>query len=174
MLKLGKYRHFKGGEYEVVGLVKHSETLEEMVLYKHFGQEELWVRPLAMFTEEVERDGQKMPRFEYIGDCPKKYNKLIRDNIAENIIKHGGQVVFHVANEEEFWKKLNEKLLEEANEFVVAKTDDERIEEMGDLFEVINKICAYKKLSHDSIETVMVKKAAKKGKFEKRIILEQC
>ncbi len=64
-LKLGKYRHFKGNEYEVIAIAKHSETLEEMVVYK--GEHGIWVRPLAMFTEEIERDGKKFMRFEYIG-----------------------------------------------------------------------------------------------------------
>lgn len=63
---LGKYRHFKGGMYEVVGVTKHSETLEEMVLYRHDGEEEMWVRPYNMFFEEIERDGKKMQRFEKI------------------------------------------------------------------------------------------------------------
>jgi len=66
-LKLGKYRHYKGNEYEVIGIAKHSETLEELVVYKAlYGNYDLWIRPLAMFTEEVEVDGKKVPRFQYI------------------------------------------------------------------------------------------------------------
>jgi len=65
-IKLGIYEHFKGGKYEVIGFAKHSETLEKMVLYKHEGEEELWVRPLSMFLETVERDGKVMPRFKFI------------------------------------------------------------------------------------------------------------
>lgn len=60
---LGKYRHFKGGEYEVVGIAKHSETEEEMVVYKNAMDGSLWVRPYAMFNEVIERDGKKMLRF---------------------------------------------------------------------------------------------------------------
>jgi cyclomaltodextrinase / maltogenic alpha-amylase / neopullulanase len=68
MLKLGKYRHYKGNEYEVIGVAKHSETLEDLVVYRAlYGNCGLWVRPLKMFTEEVEIDGKKIPRFEYIG-----------------------------------------------------------------------------------------------------------
>jgi hypothetical protein len=68
MLELGKYRHYKGNEYEVIGVAKHSETMEELVVYRAlYGEEELWVRPLEMFTEEVEVDGKMIPRFEYIG-----------------------------------------------------------------------------------------------------------
>ena len=69
MLKLGKYKHFKGNEYEVIGIAKNSETMEEMVVYKALYEEgELWVRPLKMFEEEVEVDGQNVPRFKYIGE----------------------------------------------------------------------------------------------------------
>lgn len=68
-MKLGKYRHYKGKEYEVIGIAKHSETLEELVVYKALYDEgDLWVRPLKMFEEEVEVGGQKIPRFEYVGN----------------------------------------------------------------------------------------------------------
>ncbi len=68
-IKLGKYRHFKGNEYEVIGVAKHSETLEEMVIYRAlYGDGELWVRPVAMWDETVERDGKTFRRFEYIGE----------------------------------------------------------------------------------------------------------
>ena len=68
MLKVGKYRHYKGKEYEVIGIAKHSETLEELVVYQAlYGERGVWVRPVKMFFEEVEVDGKKMPRFEYIG-----------------------------------------------------------------------------------------------------------
>ena len=69
MLKLGKYRHFKGNEYEVIGIAKNSETLEETVVYKAlYGKNELWVRPLSMWNETVERDGKTFKRFTYIGE----------------------------------------------------------------------------------------------------------
>ncbi len=68
-LKPGKYRHFKGGEYELIGIAKHSETLEPMVVYRAlYGEGGLWVRPAAMWTETVERNGYKGPRFLYLGD----------------------------------------------------------------------------------------------------------
>ncbi|HUX35866.1 MAG TPA: DUF1653 domain-containing protein [Candidatus Paceibacterota bacterium] len=67
MPKLGRYKHYKGNEYEVIGVAKHSETLEEMVVYRAlYGSHDLWVRTLKMFVEEIEVDGKKMPRFEYI------------------------------------------------------------------------------------------------------------
>ncbi len=61
---VGRYRHYKGGEYDVVGTVRHSETLETMTLYRAlYGQKGLWVRPAAMFNETVVIDGVKQPRF---------------------------------------------------------------------------------------------------------------
>ena len=68
-IKLGKYRHFKGMEYEVLGVAKHSESLEEMVVYRAlYGEGGLWVRPASMWEETVERDGVSYRRFTYIGD----------------------------------------------------------------------------------------------------------
>ena len=64
----GKYRHFKGGEYQVQGVARHSETQELLVVYTPlYGEGGLWVRPLTMFQQAVMRDGQELPRFEYIG-----------------------------------------------------------------------------------------------------------
>ncbi|MCI7138404.1 MAG: DUF1653 domain-containing protein [Oscillospiraceae bacterium] len=69
MIKPGRYRHFKGREYEVIGVAKHSETLEEMVVYRQlYGEHGLWVRPASMWEETVERDGKTYKRFTYIGD----------------------------------------------------------------------------------------------------------
>lgn len=66
-IKLGKYKHFKGNEYHVLGIAKNSETLEEMVVYKAlYGDGGLWVRPASMWNETVERDGKVFKRFEYI------------------------------------------------------------------------------------------------------------
>jgi cyclomaltodextrinase / maltogenic alpha-amylase / neopullulanase len=68
MFKLGEYRHYKGNKYEVIGIATHSETLEELVVYRAlYGERGLWVRPLTMFLEEVEVDGKRMPRFQYMG-----------------------------------------------------------------------------------------------------------
>lgn len=66
-IKLGKYRHFKGNEYEVIGVAKHSETLEPMVVYKAlYGEGGLWVRPAEMWNETVNKDGYQGPRFQFI------------------------------------------------------------------------------------------------------------
>lgn len=68
-MKPGRYRHYKGNYYEVIGVARHSETEEELVVYRClYGDFSLWVRPLAMFTESVEVDGREVPRFEFRGD----------------------------------------------------------------------------------------------------------
>ena len=63
-LRPGRYRHYKGNLYEVIGIARHSETEEEMVVYrKLYGDHSLWVRPLTMFQEQVEVNGRLVPRF---------------------------------------------------------------------------------------------------------------
>ena len=65
----GRYRHFKGNEYQVLGVARHSETEEEMVVYRAlYGEGGLWVRPAAMWLENVTRNGVTQPRFTYIGE----------------------------------------------------------------------------------------------------------
>ena len=67
-LQIGKYRHFKGMEYEVIGVARHSETEEPMVVYRAlYGEGGLWVRPLSMWMEQVDRDDYHGPRFSYVG-----------------------------------------------------------------------------------------------------------
>lgn len=69
MLRPGRYRHFKGREYEVLGIARHSETEEELVVYRAlYGDFGLWVRPVSMWNETVERDGKTFRRFTYIGE----------------------------------------------------------------------------------------------------------
>lgn len=66
-IKKGIYRHFKGNMYEVVGMALHSETVEEMVIYKAlYGEGKTWVRPLSMWDEEVEFEGKKAKRFTFV------------------------------------------------------------------------------------------------------------
>ncbi|MDX1535733.1 MAG: DUF1653 domain-containing protein [Candidatus Spechtbacterales bacterium] len=66
-LKMGKYRHFKGAEYEVLGIARHSETQEELVVYKAlYGDGNLWARPIDMFIERVEKENYNGPRFKFI------------------------------------------------------------------------------------------------------------
>lgn len=65
----GIYEHFKGNRYEVLGVARHSETLEEFVMYRAlYGDHSLWVRPIQMFLETVEHNGKTMPRFRYVGE----------------------------------------------------------------------------------------------------------
>lgn len=71
-IKLGKYKHYKGKYYQVLGIAHHSETLEKLVIYKalysseEFGKNAIWVRPISMFLEDVKKDGHKIPRFKFI------------------------------------------------------------------------------------------------------------
>ena len=68
-IKPGRYRHFKGNEYRVLYLARHSETLEPMVVYQAlYGEHGIWVRPASMWNETVERSGQRLRRFTYLGD----------------------------------------------------------------------------------------------------------
>jgi len=68
-IKPGKYTHFKGGAYEVIAMAKHSETLEEMVVYQAlYGDGGIWVRPAVMWDEIVEYEGRRVKRFSYVGE----------------------------------------------------------------------------------------------------------
>jgi hypothetical protein len=68
-IRPGRYRHFKGNEYEVIGVARHSESLEPMVVYRPlYGERGLWVRPAGMFEEPVVHEGVAQPRFRYIAE----------------------------------------------------------------------------------------------------------
>ena len=68
-IRPGRWRHFKGNEYQVLGLARHSETLEDMVVYRAlYGDGSLWVRPASMWNEMVTRDGKTQRRFTYVGE----------------------------------------------------------------------------------------------------------
>lgn len=67
-IKPGRYRHYKGNEYTVLGVARHSETLEQLVVYRQeYGDHGLWVRPATMFAEMVTQDGISIPRFNFLG-----------------------------------------------------------------------------------------------------------
>lgn len=99
----------------------------------------------------------------------RKYNKLVRDKIPEYIKSRGKIPVIHIASDKEYWRKLKEKLLEEGREFLRS----EEIEEVADIEETIDAICQYKKFSRKDILAIKKKKASERGKFKKRIILEE-
>ena len=68
-MRPGRYRHYKGKDYQVIGLARHSETEDPLVVYRTlYGDFDLWVRPLAMFNEQVEVDGEAYPRFTFISE----------------------------------------------------------------------------------------------------------
>jgi hypothetical protein len=68
-IKTGRYRHFKGGEYQVLGVARDAETLRSVVVYRAlYGEQSLWVRAIDVFQEFVERDGTRVRRYEYLGD----------------------------------------------------------------------------------------------------------
>lgn len=68
-MKLGRYRHFKGREYELIHIGKHSETVEDYAVYrKLYDDYSIWVRPLSMFNEEIEHNGVKIKRFQFVSE----------------------------------------------------------------------------------------------------------
>ena len=70
-VRAGRYRHYKGNEYTVLGIARHSETLEELVVYRQeYGDRGLWVRPAAMFAESVLIGARRVPRFASLDDAP--------------------------------------------------------------------------------------------------------
>lgn len=98
-----------------------------------------------------------------------EYNKLVRDKIPEHIKGRGGTPIFHIADESEYWAKLKEKLLEEANEFI----KDENEAEIADVLEVLDAIIEYKKFSKDEISRIKASKAEERGAFKNKIILDE-
>ncbi len=98
-----------------------------------------------------------------------KYNKLVRDKIIERLKLKGLNPTSHIANEEEYWKKLKEKLKEETDEFLKEYNKGE----LADILEVINAICEFKKIDKDELELLRKKKLEERGGFKDRIILDE-
>ena len=77
MIKIGLYQHYKGNLYQIISLARHSESLEELVVYQAlYGDYGVWVRPAAMFEEKVIQDSQEIPRFKFIGEAIAKYPEV--------------------------------------------------------------------------------------------------
>ncbi|MGB2580484.1 MAG: nucleoside triphosphate pyrophosphohydrolase [Minisyncoccia bacterium] len=98
-----------------------------------------------------------------------KYNKLVRDKIVDRIEAKGEKAVFHIADEPEYWMKLKEKLTEEVNEFLV----DESLGELADIAEVFDAVMKYKRFTKEALIIEQQRKAEERGRFEKRIILDE-
>jgi len=99
----------------------------------------------------------------------KTHNKLIRDKIPEIIERAGDKPITHLAGDEEYWEKLKQKLQEEVDEFIKKSTP----EELADILEVIEAIEEYKKFNRKEILKLKDKKAKQRGKFKKKIILDE-
>ena len=98
-----------------------------------------------------------------------KYNKLVRDKIPEIIKQKGENPITHIANDEEYWEKLKEKLEEEVKEFL----ENSNQEELVDILEVIYAIQDFKKINKEKLENLRKKKAEERGVFKNKIILDE-
>lgn len=99
----------------------------------------------------------------------KEYNKLVRDNIPEIMIKNNAKPITRILSDEEYIKELNKKLLEEVNEYL----SDENVEELADIEEVLLAILKYKNVSETEFNNIRQQKVLKRGAFNKRIFLEK-
>jgi len=98
-----------------------------------------------------------------------KYNKLVRDKIPEYIKSRGGKPVTHIATNEEYWRKLREKLQEEVNEFLEAESP----QEIADIYEVLDAMCDWKQFDRNHVQEIKRTKFEERGGFQNRIILDE-
>jgi predicted house-cleaning noncanonical NTP pyrophosphatase (MazG superfamily) len=98
-----------------------------------------------------------------------KYNKLVRDKIPEYIKSRGGKPVTHIAGNEEYWRKLREKLQEEVNEFLEAESP----QEIADIYEVLDAMCDWKQFDRNQVQDIKKTKLEERGGFQNRIILDE-
>ena len=98
----GRYRHFKGNEYTVLDVARHSETLEELVVYRQeYGDHGLWVRPKQMFLETVKVDGQPVPRFQPLGSSSEQIGESVKnifDDLPQHLPKELVQILIRAAD----------------------------------------------------------------------------
>ena len=98
----GRYRHYKGNEYTVVGTARHSETLEELVVYRQeYGEHGLWVRPKEMFSEKVKVDGEEVRRFQPLGSSSEQVGdnfKNIFDDLPQQLPKELVQILIRATD----------------------------------------------------------------------------
>jgi len=98
-----------------------------------------------------------------------RYDKLVRDKIPERINQKGEVPITHIADDEEYWEKLKEKLKEEVDEFL----ENNNNEELSDILDVINTICDFKNIDEGTLEIFRKKKLEEKGGFKNKIILDE-
>jgi cupin 2 domain-containing protein len=98
----GRYRHYKGNEYTVIGTARHSETLEDMVVYRQeYGEHGLWVRPKQMYSETVKVDGQEVPRFQPMGTSSTPVGESVKnifDDLPQQLPKEVVQTLIQAAD----------------------------------------------------------------------------
>lgn len=98
----GRYRHYKGNDYTVIGTARHSETLEELVVYRQeYGERGLWVRPKNMFSEAVKVEGKDVPRFQPLGSSSKMVGESVKnifDDLPQNLPKEVVQTLLEAAD----------------------------------------------------------------------------
>lgn len=99
----------------------------------------------------------------------KQYNKLVRDKILDLIKSEGRNYTYHIADDKEYYEKLNQKLVEEVGEYL----ESEKIEELADMLEVMHAICEYKQIDFNELEKERIRKKQSRGGFSDRIILEK-
>ena len=101
-IRPGHYRHYKGNEYTVIGTARHSETLEELVVYRQeYGEHGLWVWPKQMFSEAVTVNGQDVPRFQRLASCSEQMRESISnilDDLPQHLPKEVVQTLIHAAD----------------------------------------------------------------------------
>lgn len=179
-IKVGDKIEFKKRpDFKEIILVDVIEIYTEKTfenLFRKFYSDEDKIKESASYMnrfyspEKIEKHGAIAIKFSVLNHFFRyTYNKLVRDNIPENIEKDiGKKCKYRVLNDEEYLVELNKKVIEEANEFI----ENNSIEELGDLLEVLNAIMKVKGYKMDEVNTIMKEKQDKRGAFSNKIYLE--